>query len=93
MGRAGRRPGLEKERAAPAGCANSFSATTGNASKAKKAGCLGVELLPKIIQGELSQSLKLGLAAQAAGSPRPTPALLGEQMVLGFFLSFTKVSW
>lgn len=56
-------------------------------------GCLGVEPIPKIIQGQLSQLPKLGLAAGAAGAPGPTLAPLWEQMVLVSFLSFTKVSW
>lgn len=59
----------------------------------RRPGCLGVEPVPKIIQGQLSQLLKLGLSGGAAGAPGPTLAPLWEQMVLVSFLSFTKVSW
>lgn len=54
----------------------------------RRPGCLRVEPLPKIIQGQLSQLLKLGLATGAWGAPGPKAAPLWEQMVLVIFISF-----
>lgn len=57
----------------------------------RRPGCLRVEPLPKIIQGQLSQLLKLGLATGAWGAPRPQSSpVLGTDGVSDFYFFLLK---